>query len=1310
MRAPPAEGAGSPELGLGSSALDPSALDPSALDSSGLDPSELDLSGLDLSGLDPSAFDPSALGLDPSRLSGIDPSQLSLEALHPMVHEALRAGTGKIALASIALAAVVFAVGMLRARTRPTERAPGPTWVAAALLLLGTYLAIRAVDPLLATTLERPSWMAEAAWAKVGWFEWKLLGRPGVALALPLADIPALALVLHIPLWLCLLWVVELILRWVYGVRPGGSVGWETKRAELPWFYRWVGSSTARRADQRFRRWVGPLVVVLMVLHVVAGLSLGEVGGPAPGAWVVAGLLLWVTAFHLITAGKKPTEREEEKELGEAAADDASVAEQSPLHRLREAAQTLRPGVAFELLEEQPGAAESRAPLPAQLAPLVGEVFEDLSGHTQPWAHQAAVLEHLAGIWTLTSSAPLSDDPTSLEEVRSRSPISSAGGAEAAHALVLGGEGSGRTTLTILAALHVFLDRGATTLVLVRTRAAAIAWVAKLGDALARSSARWNVQVALAGEDLAAPLLAGRTPAIVVADLEAFESEVLCDRRTDDLLGRLGLVVVDDVDAFHGVAEMHLGLSMRRLWALGATLHRASYPVVLVATAAAGASGIDGWARHVLGVPLRVFSDDRAPALPRALLRRRDLVDTRGDDLPLAEVAQACEAAGLPWHLRLAGDDQRSIQRAALDGIGGARRHYQRDPADAAVILIEGTYPAARREATRLCHAGWRQEADRVVLVLAPPGDEEMVLHEEADDALHRDLVASLPQAVPLSEPRVVRQRHLDRALGREQDLAGLRERLGARFVDDAVEHLADAGKVRRRQVLLIDPRTDAISERTLVRADHEAALGQAISAECVTEVAECVSLVDAGTSEVLLRCELAIAGAVYPPGRIFLHPQGRYVVLDGDGADGEGDGDAAGGRTIKAERIADASRTTLERRVAIEVAEQPLDLAIRKLGGRRLAIALTRAQIREEVVGVRRIGPGPRLLEHRLLERPTIAVYGSDVCLIRGRLGEASPGSAVGVEGVDLSPAAAAPLVAALRMMIPCALRGAGELVDVAAIELGGELHLALFDRTPGASGFARHIAERSLAALLTLARLALGRLVGPELSRLWHIHDSTPGADPSAWDIAGALRWLGAILDRAAPAQAELGPQDRPRGPRCEYGAGAGRGDLGRIWVTRSGRSDDLVWTRHRWWSPQPLAGAQAGEVFLNIAVERPLVARALVDPADAEVLATLAMIRRTLGELFGESAVDGVLGLVAALPLSPRPLAAREGSPLVVLARRRADLSVKRDLAAALLPEVYTTAPVEVEGRLGLRLQRGADILTVDLAGPEAKIITE
>jgi hypothetical protein len=290
--------------------------------------------------------------------------------------------------------------------------------------------------------------------------------------------------------------------------------------------------------------------------------------------------------------------------------------------------------------------------------------------------------------------------------------------------------------------------------------------------------------------------------------------------------------------------------------------------------------------------------------------------------------------------------------------------------------------------------------------------------------------------------------------------------------------------------------------------------------------------------------------------------------------------------------------------------------------------------------------------------------------------------------------------------MMIPCALRGAGELIDVATIDVHGELHLCLFDRTPGASGFAHHVAERSLGALLTLGRLALGRLVGPELARLWHIHDTTPGADPSRWDIDEALRWLSAILDAPAVDAPTFAAPERPRGPRCEHAGGSRRGDLGRLWVTQSGRSDDLVWTRQRWWAPQGIAGQPAGEVQLDIAVERPLVARARRAPDDHEVQATLAMIRQVLARLFAERIVDGVLGMVAAIPTSARPLAASERAPLVVLARRRADLEAKHALAAALLPEACAAQPTTVGGRPALELRSSAGVVVVDVAGPQVR----
>ena len=134
------------------------------------------------------------------------------------------------------------------------------------------------------------------------------------------------------------------------------------------------------------------------------------------------------------------------------------------------------------------------------------------------------------------------------------------------------------------------------------------------------------------------------------------------------------------------------------------------------------------------------------------------------------------------------------------------------------------------------------------------------------------------------------------------------------------------------------------------------------------------------------------------------------------------------------------------------------------------------------------------------------------------------------------------------------------------------------------------------------------------------------------------------------------------------------------------------------------EPIGDTPAGEVHLDIAVERPLIARARRSPEDPEVLATLTMLRETLLGLLGPRAIEGVLGLVAALPLSVRPLVAGEASALVVLARRRADIHAKHNLALALLPDLAAAATVGLEGGPALRVDVGGTTRTVDLSGPE------
>lgn len=1266
------------------------------------------------------------------------------QQLAPLIAEFLDAGAAKVVLPLLAAALSALLVSLIRRylAAPPDSATPGPAAVGAALACVLLYTFGRAVDPLLASLLTQPEWFPTERWQHVGWFEWKLLGRPWAWGALPLRDHPGLAILVHAIVWGVLWSGIRLLLDRLWATR----LRWSAPTRDLPGYFRWVGSSTTRRADQRFRRWLGRVVVVLLPIHTLAGMRLAESPGalPAPGAWVTGGLLLWTCVFHLAVRGRPPApdkkpdkNHNEERDPSEDEPDEDPQQQRStPLSRLREAVERLRPGVELETLEQRPPIRARQADFPAAISALVREVFEDLTGKRKLWAHQAELLAHLGELWRMEAGPERGQVPILTEEratsvVRTRE-------TSTPHALVLAPEGSGRTTLTLLAALHVFFDRGATSLVIVRDRPAARRYAQTLERALLGSSARWNVLVCMAGQDLSAALIAERTPAIVVADLETCEAELLCDARTDDFLGRLGLIVIDDVDNFTGVTEMHLQLCMRRLWALLDRLHEAPYPAALLATAGEGASGIDAWAKHVLAVPMRIFADDGAPTRAQVLIRRRDLVDGTGTDIPLSVLAEACDAAELPWHLRLAGDGNRTVRRAAFD-LGNLRRHHVDDPRAAAIVMVEGTYPDVRREAARLAHAGLALDAEQfppgspVVLVLAPPGDEEMVLHEEAEDAPLRELVASLPRAVPLTEPRVVRQRHFDRAIGREQDLAGLRDRFGGSFVDETVARLGDA--LRRREVLHIEPASDQVVPRTLLRAVKEGALGQPIDAACVSDRDSRATIVDAGTSEVLLTVDRAVVAACYPPGRIFLHPRGRFMIT-GDPASPE----------LSAEQVGGLERTTLDRTLALELDLAP-EWTDRQFGGRKLPIAFVSGCVVERLCGVRRYAPGPTLVDQRIYERPIEVRYGTDACLIATgtdprvtqQLESAEPGNPsdnpCNEPSHEPSDELLVPLAAAIRMILPGYLRAGAELVDIDRVTLDGRTHLCIFDRTPGASGFARFVCERGLRELLELARMVLERCVGPEFARLRHIHDRTPAADPNRWRVGAALRWLDEILDPVP--EPELEPEQVELGPRTEFVPGEGHGDLGRLWISRTGRTDDLVWTRHSWWSPVPVAGQARGKVSFDIAVERPAIAAARrraialagaslqrrgrldLDSSEAheQLLAAdradLEPIRAQLAQLCGDALIDTVLALVAAIPITGRPLTVADRGPLAVLARRLADLDAKLLLACALLP--IEAGPSIVQGpedQAWLRVDHGgaAGVKTWSLHGPRPELIAE
>ncbi len=1238
----------------------------------------------------------------------------------------LHAGGLGVFVGMIAVAVALLVVAFLRrlmSRVPAGEgtASPGPAWAFSGLTAVGLYLLARLIDPLLFGSLVRPSSFPAADWRRSSFFEWRLLGQTWARPLHPLVDHPAAALVLHAALWTAVVLLVRALLGRFVERTEEGPIAWDTRERDLPFHHRLVGATTARRADARFRRWAVGLLTAMTLGHAMVGYLLATstvetlpamtcgAGAavepasaappvtldaapmwpmPAPGAWVVMGLFLLALGAHFTLTGRPPAPKadaNEKKETPLAAPEAGETAFVRVAAALADEGRTLVPS---SLVTEEAREPKAVTP-PADLATLAREVLPLLTGEETLYTHQHAVLSHLAATFR-TERAREREAAPSLREEKQAAPFSRGEGTP--HALVALPEGAGRTTLTMLACLHVLFDRGATSLVIVRTRAGARAYADRLRDALGHSSARWSTQVAVAGDDLGRALVAERTPSIVVADLVALESDVLSDARTDPFFRRLGLVVVDDLDAFVGVPEMHLHMAVRRLWSLVDTLHDAPYPALVLATVGpVNASALE-WARHLLAVPLRLFDEDGAPRPARALLSRRDLVDATGLTLPIADVLRAAARAGLPWHLRMAGDRERGISRAAID-LSDVRGSVS-DPLDASVVVIEGHHPDVLLESMRLAHAGARATKTsraEVLVVLAPPSEEETVLHEEAADAPNRALVHSLPRFVALSEPEVIRQRHFDRALGREQKVSALRARFGASFVDESLARLTSAGRIARRERFDFDVRADDVVGTALVRSVSEAAIGEPIAESCVGESSARVRVTDEGTGELLLELDGAVAPAVVPPEAILLAERGRYVVHAA--RPGEP-------RALRATHGQPTSRTAPDREVTIESAAA-IDWTSRSLGGVTVPVALVRANVTESLDAIRRYGPGSTLLDRRAFERPVIAAYTTEVTLVRLPLRE----------DVRLEAAAESTLLVAIRAMLPCILRGAHGLLDVALVDVEQKRTIAFFDRTPGGSGFSRHVHDVSLQSVLAITRLALERIVAPGDTRLRALHASTTEDAEHAWVPREALRLLDVLLD----------PPDRGgarRGPVVTHTPGEGQvGDLGRLVVALLGHADDLAWTRHAFRTSFAIGDRPPGPAFLDVALERRALSElgglAAALPAQGDALSLLELEQRffapiatTLAELTGDDFAECVVELVSAIPLSPRPVRGAARSPLVALARRTVDARQKCVIAKALLDGRVSAAVVESGGVVALRTTLDGAEVTLDLLGPMPK----
>jgi hypothetical protein len=1228
------------------------------------------------------------------------------QLLCQMAALALRYGAGGILLPiGLGIATFVIALAVRRAlgRAPKGEGSPtnGPHWVMASWICAALYASARIVDPLLHARQVRPESVEPDAWARIGYFEWRLFGGEILRLLLPLRDQPGVGLAVHAVFWGLLFWLLSFLLS-RFGARlftRARTLHFEQPEDDLPFYFRWTGASTARRADARTKRKLTLPLTLLVLAHLAVGGLLvasaphagtstltcgGEDAGletapldhaldalppplpiPSAGAYILAGLCLAVFGAHLVAEGRPRATPEAKKERE---SNDAPSEARGTVERFADALSARGITIADWREREEAGSEGERAPPPAGVHPLFSDVLERLVGEgSKLHRHQADVLTHLTSAWHAERAHTRGPAPQLEEEVLGATFIEKS---SHSHPLVILPEGAGRTTLGLCAALLVVLDRGATAIVVSRHREGARALGAQLRSALERSALRWNVHLAIAGDDLGGQLAAGRVPHLVFADLESLEAEILGDARTDALLSRLGLLVIDDLDAFVGVPEMHLHVAMRRFWALCRTVRDAPYPLLLLALAGPSAEGMVPWARHLLAAPLLPFETDTAPRRALIHVRRRDLIvdpaayrSERAPDPTVAELAAAAGDAGLSFHLRLSGDEHRAVLRASID-LESLPGHVA-DPARADVVILEGRHPEVAREARRLVHAGIRREGE-VLIIHAPPPDEDTILFDAAIDAPERALTASLPRAVSLALPALVLQRHFDRALGREHEVEALRERFGRRFVDETLGALERRGLIAERTVWQFDPRTDDAVAQRRVRSVNEASLGEPIAESTVGDSRTRVALLDEGTTERLGEVDGSIASARFPPGTFLLLPSGRYQV--------RGESDHTGRRAIALVHGRPPLRASVLRKVHAQ-AHGPLDWSERTLsraGGTPVQLCTARLEITETLSGVRIFLPGATLLERRRYDRELASTYFTEAC----------------VANVDaLAAAGEAPLITAVRRALPLLIRGAEGALDVEIDRLDGRRCLILFDRTPGGSGLSRAIEGELLGDLLRVARRILERLVEDQVTRMRALFDSRAVGD-AQWDSAAALTFLDRTLDGARTISSAL---------TFGYAPGEGNpGDLGRLWVAPSGRTDDLIWVRHPFLLDEAIGAAPAGEVALDVGVER-IELRRTSEEDDARLFgAVRALLEKIAGSDHG--ADELALRWVAGLPLSR---AVTGDAARAALLQRRADGAGR----IALLEKLAPTLSADGEGRV--KITRQDRVIDVDLRAARARV---
>ncbi|MGM0558174.1 MAG: DEAD/DEAH box helicase family protein, partial [Myxococcota bacterium] len=673
----------------------------------------------------------------------------------------------------------------------------GPSFFLSSVITAVIFAVTKLLEPLL--TLQLDLTKGSPAW------QYLLLGgRPEMEWYIPLERFPYLGGVLAMLAWLSVWWFIARIVRiWhrkSLGTNladavddPGVLSSWRT----------WFAATRLYETDETYNKWAVWLPIAAIPSLIWGWLMIGGTPYRMPSSLFAVSFVLWLGwSLHLLLDGRAHLVEPEPDEEPEAPAP-TLVTWADILDDLEARLQITEP-LTFERprkIRALEAAGRSRAP--GLISPLLSEIRDEGPGLT---SMQQTLLE------TLSLQAFVhTDPPTNIDELElgstSESGVQNRSQDRHRNQIVLAPEGSGKSTLAMLAAANHALMHTRSTLVVLRDEESARAFTQRFRARLEPSTLRWTVRVSRAGADLVNDLAQGITPDVLVCSLERLTLQILDEPSTyAPFLENLGLIIVDDVEAFCGPIEVHAQLAFRRLEArvremTGVRqLGEESAPVVL-------AMGDDSmhdtptWVRTLCGMdavvryfdydeerltaedrkrPQEAAAEDEEPesaeeqkrvidALQGApagryqvFYRLGDFVTESGESVSLHDIIAACERLGVNWHYRPCGDEARGQGRRHLN-LRQEPEFYTEDPGTAGVVFLQGTAPTVKREMRRLNRAGLAFDAREddqaddeldvrgplpVAFVAVSDPDEEMALTELNPNSTIAEVVGTLPRPV----------------------------------------------------------------------------------------------------------------------------------------------------------------------------------------------------------------------------------------------------------------------------------------------------------------------------------------------------------------------------------------------------------------------------------------------------------------------------------------------------------------------------------------------------------------------------------